>query len=55
MLIKIHLRDGTASDVAEMLHAFFFRIKQFKKKSDHLTLKLKTRCSSVNYLPVSTK
>ena len=55
MLIKIHLRDGTASDVAEMLHAFFFRVKQFKKKSDHLTLKLKTRCSSVNYLPVNTE
>jgi hypothetical protein len=36
---KIQVRDGTASDVAETLHAFIFRVKQFKKESDHLTLK----------------
>lgn len=54
-LMKIHLRDGRASDVAETLNALIFRVKQFKKKRDRLTLKLKTRCSSVNYLPVDTE
>ena len=44
--MMIHLRDGTASDVAETPHAFIFRVKQFKKKSDRLTL---------NYLPVDTE
>jgi len=33
------VHDVTASEAAEKLHASIFRDKQFKKKSDRLTLK----------------
>jgi len=39
MLIQIQIHDDTASEVAEKLHVSIFGVKQFKKKSDRLTLK----------------
>jgi hypothetical protein len=53
--MKIQVRDGTASDVAETLHVFIFRVKQLKKKEWPLDPEIEDTMLLRNYFPVDTE